>query len=382
MAEPITADPIPEPTPGAAAVVPPVDAPAAPQAAAVQADLDAITNGDDIIGFLDRNAAAITEADANTAAAAKAKEAAAAEPVKDEPAAPAPEPTAEEKAEQEEADHLAEEAKEEAADTAAGKKPTNRFRFQDEADQQVAAVAKAMKISLIEAAKIITDRQTKANPPGTAPAAPAPRADGLPATAEATAAKLTELRAARTKARTEYSDIFRANELTEEIEVLMDHQNVMRAHEQRIADQAQRQQQEQGAAAAQASMQKAVDSYPLCTPAAQATEQGKAFTAEMQRIFTQLETDDNPIVRDPNFYFRVAQMAGNNLGIAPGSPAPKAPTARAATPTARPAARPAPIVPGTARTTAPVKAPDDLGKKLDAVGSIEEFNQMMGIQGF
>jgi len=341
----------------------------------MQAQLDALTNADDIAAFIANNSAVLNEADAKAAKATEpepAKEPAPTpEPVAD-PAAPAAEPTAEEKAAQEEA---AEEAAE-----AAGKKPTNRFRFNDDTDRKVANVARAMGISLIEAAEIVSRKIAPATQ--AAPAAPAARADGLPATAEATQAKLTELRAARQKARKDDADIFKAQEITEEIEVLMEHKSVMQANEQRLADQTARQQAEQGATAASAAMQRTVASYPLCLPEAQNTPEGQAFTAEMQRIYTQMEADGNPLLQDPGHYFKLAQMAGNNLGIAPGQAAPKAPAARAATTAPRLAARPAPIVSGTARTAVPVVARDGLLQKLDAVGTMDELNQLLGKQDF
>ena len=75
-------------------------------------------------------------------------------------------------------------------------------------------------------------------------------------------------------------------------------------------------------------------------------------------------------------------MAGNNLGIAPGRAAPKPPAApRAATPP-RLAAKPAPIVSGTARVSAPVVAPDGMLTKLAAVGTMEELNQLLGKSDF
>lgn len=122
--------------------------------------------------------------------------------------------------------------------------------------------------------------------------------------------------------------------------------------------------------------QKAVEFYP------DTASKDSALTKKMFEIFDVLQDTRNPLISDPQMPFKLAQMAANELGIAPRNPkAPKAspaPTpAKVAAPSPSAARRSPTIQPasGNARTNTPQQptASDVLSKIED----VDQFRELM-----
>ena len=116
----------------------------------------------------------------------------------------------------------------------------------------------------------------------------------------------------------------------------------------------------------------AVEYYP------DTASKDSALTKKMYEIFDVLQDTKNPLVNDANLPIRLAQMAGNELGIAPktASKAPVKPAVAAPSPSAARRSQPT-IQPasGNARTNSPqpVSAQDVLSKIED----VDQFRALM-----
>lgn len=96
------------------------------------------------------------------------------------------------------------------------------------------------------------------------------------------------------------------------------------------------------------SEKKAVAMYP------DVLNTGSKLSQKIQSLHKQFEEDENPIVFDPKYRLKIAQMAANSLNIAPKSNS-KTPVVSAVIPKTQPIVRPAS---GNARSTVP--APIDI----------------------
>jgi hypothetical protein len=116
----------------------------------------------------------------------------------------------------------------------------------------------------------------------------------------------------------------------------------------------------------------AVEYYP------DTANKDSALTKKMYEIFDVLQDTKNPLVNDANLPIRLAQMAANELGIAPktASKAPVKPAVVAPSPSAARRSQPT-IQPasGNARTNSPqpVSAQDVLSKIED----VDQFRALM-----
>ena len=121
--------------------------------------------------------------------------------------------------------------------------------------------------------------------------------------------------------------------------------------------------------------QKAVEFYP------DTANKDSALTKKMFEIFDVLQDSGNPIISDPNMPFKLAQMAANELGIAPRNPkAPKAtpaPKPVATTPPSSTARRSQTIQPasGNARTNTP--QPINASDVLSKIEDVDQFRELM-----
>jgi len=121
--------------------------------------------------------------------------------------------------------------------------------------------------------------------------------------------------------------------------------------------------------------QKAVEFYP------DTANKDSALTKKMFEIFDVLQDSGNPIISDPNMPFKLAQMAANELGIAPRNPkAPKAtpaPKPVATTPPSSTARRSPTIQPasGNARTNTP--QPINASDVLSKIEDVDQFRELM-----
>lgn len=129
-------------------------------------------------------------------------------------------------------------------------------------------------------------------------------------------------------------DMEKTIELDERIEALNDerHQVIERDRQQSITQQSQEQR------VTQESWDRAIQFYPA------SADQASAFGKKMDEIAARLEAQENPLAHAPDSPWRIAQMAGNELGIAPIDPAkPKTNGNTPSKPLSSTATRPAPV---------------------------------------
>jgi hypothetical protein len=177
---------------------------------------------------------------------------------------------------------------------------------------------------------------------------------------ESIEAKIAELKERRKEAKKTF-DADLEIELEEQIDALKD----KRAELAVMAKQKQTTEEQQFYATAAKAEEKAIEYYP------DAANPQSALAKEMARIDQDLIATDNPLIYDPNKAFRVAQMAANNLSIAPRSSQQKQTTVRKVS--TRPALQPSN---GSTRSSA---APVALSKLDDPDMSLSEYEAM--IQG-
>lgn len=176
--------------------------------------------------------------------------------------------------------------------------------------------------------------------------------NGLPKTIAESEAMLADLRQQRRQALAKDLDFEKTAELDDKIEELRDHLGGLKISE----IEARRTQEEDWNTTLTQSKSRAVQVYPDSAVA------GSELVKEMARIDVELKDTENPLYHSPDKPFKLAQMAANNLGIAPKSAnAPAAKVAKpaassqpvkkpAATSAARPAKPASPPMSGTART--------------------------------
>lgn len=135
----------------------------------------------------------------------------------------------------------------------------------------------------------------------------------LPDTVEATRALIADLKAKRSVALGKDMNFTLAAELIDQIEAAQEHMSALREAGIR--------KEEQGRSKFEKDVQdakgRAVEVYPDVTKA------DSPLVAKMREIDAQLEADENPLFHSPDKYFKVAQMAANELGIAPRRPGTK-----------------------------------------------------------
>jgi hypothetical protein len=192
----------------------------------------------------------------------------------------------------------------------------------------------------------------------------------LPATVDEAHKALTTLRAERKKALGEDYDFAKTAELDDKIEQLRAHIATLSSRE----SVQQEQEKERFMAAVEDSKAQAVELYP------DVTDSNSALVKRMEEIDADMRDSDNPLYFDPNKPLKLAQMAANDLSIAPrsrGKAAPKPPATQQPTRPARPTA---PVVPasGNARTTTnqPNK-PGELLAEVDRVNDPASYDRLV-----
>jgi hypothetical protein len=114
------------------------------------------------------------------------------------------------------------------------------------------------------------------------------------------------------------------------------------------------------------SQNKAVAIYPDVTQAA------SPLVKRMVEIDRQMKEDGNPLYFSPDKPYKLAQMAANDIGIAPRNP-------KSATNPARPMAKSRTVQPasGNARTTAPTSPTDKIEQAVDQVDDIASYDALL-----
>jgi len=114
------------------------------------------------------------------------------------------------------------------------------------------------------------------------------------------------------------------------------------------------------------SQNKAVSIYPDTTKA------DSPLVKRMVEIDRQMKDDGNPLYFSPDKPFKLAQMAANDIGIAPRNPKSAATSAKPMTKsrTVQPAS-------GNARTTAPTSPNDKIEQAVDQVSDIASYDALL-----
>jgi hypothetical protein len=114
------------------------------------------------------------------------------------------------------------------------------------------------------------------------------------------------------------------------------------------------------------SQKKAVAIYPDTTKA------DSPLVKRMLEIDRQIKDDGNPLYFSPDKPFKLAQMAANDLGIAPRNP-------KSAASPARPVVKSRTVQPasGNARTTAPTSPNDKIAQAVDQVSDIASYDALL-----
>mgnify|MGYP006905789511 CR=1 FL=1 len=210
------------------------------------------------------------------------------------------------------------------------KPPQYRFRPEDE----VEALAFDIKKRAQKAGKKVTleDALTQAK---TILGADTKEEGGTeyPDSIEGSKAMLADLRAQRKKAFASDLDFELVADLDEKIDALKDHIGSLNTAE----SEALRKQEAEWDSTLEKSKGAAVTAYPDCTNPA------SALVKEMNKIDAALKETENPLYHSPEKPFKLAQMAANNLGIAPKT---------AASAPAKPAASSQPVKKPAAAATA------------------------------
>lgn len=187
-------------------------------------------------------------------------------------------------------------------------------------------------------------------------------AGAMPATIQATDAKIAELRAAKVKAQTDEVDFKKADELDQQIDALKEHRVDLREQGRLAQTEAQQRYNQTFDAATQ----RAVATYEF---AGQPESEGGKRIAE---IDTELKDSGDPLYHDPNKPMILAQMVAKELLIAPRKKEAKAATGKPAAEsrkaeTAAPAAKkPVMIASGESRTAARAANETDQVSKMIA----------------
>ncbi|MFT4177539.1 MAG: hypothetical protein QM627_12915 [Luteolibacter sp.] len=190
----------------------------------------------------------------------------------------------------------------------------------------------------------------------------------LPKSLDEAKDRLKELRTAKKKAfdDLEFSEAAR---LDSEIDDLRDHMDALKVRE---TDQ-QRARESEFTEAVKLSQEKAVLLYPATTDA------NSALVKRMEELDAQMQDDDNPLFYSPDKAFKLAQMAANDLGIAPRNPKAPAKPVKKTVPS-----RPVQPASGSARSSTPVSSAAKLDSAIDDLQSMDDYEKMvqaLGVSG-
>jgi hypothetical protein len=225
---------------------------------------------------------------------------------------------------------------------------------QDPIDATVAALRTANPNLSLKAALTLAEQAL-----GTAE--PAPKVDDTPPPPAVTdlRTELKELRAKHLKMTREYADDSEFE--TVEARILEIENDLIPA-----AQQFEQQNQVQIAEAFEQHAARAVELYP------DAAKEGSPLYNRMAQIHNDLEATGNPLVNAPDKALKIAQMAANELNIAPKT---KQATAPAKTGTRSPAPMTRPLGDANARTSAPRQT--RVEQVIDSIDSPEAFEKLV-----
>jgi hypothetical protein len=182
----------------------------------------------------------------------------------------------------------------------------------------------------------------------------------LPDTVEGTKALIADLKAKRSAALGKDMNFTLAAELIDQIEAAQEHMSALREAGIRKEEQGR----SKFEADVQAAKGRAVEVYPDVTKA------DSPLVAKMREIDAQLEADENPLFHSPDKYFKVAQMAANELGIAPRRPGTKTPEK---TVVKKPAAKAGEAPRSTVKQAAPIAGAAARSSQVTAPQKSEEI---------
>lgn len=263
------------------------------------------------------------------------------------------EPVAEEVAEEQEEEVSDDE---EVAEDEPEVKTKDRFRFKDPNDQKVAAVAKAMGVSLIEAAKIVEGQTTTKHQDSEA------EPEARESVAEVTAT-IKDLQTQK-KEKLAALEFEAAAELDEQIDTLRDKRDDLKASEAREKSLSEQRAADKFYADYAENEAKTVKFYP------DAAKADSPMGKEMARLEAEMLALGDPLYHSAGKPFALAKAAAINLGIPMTNPN-KSPVAKKAA-----ANRPIQPASGNARTTATAPAVRQ-EEAIDKIGSINDYEKFV-----
>lgn len=267
----------------------------------------------------------------------------------------------EEAASEEEAEEQSEETTEEEVtedDPEPEARTSKKIRFSNPDDLAVAAIAKAKKISLVEAARIYA---------GDPPATKHPEAtQEEEAATETVAAVSTAIKDLQTQKREKLAalDFEGAAELDEQIDALRDKRDELKISEARQQTLAEQKEAEKFYAAYQKSEDKTIGLYP------DAAVKDSPMSKEIARLDAEMLELGDPLYYSTDKPFILAKEAAKNLGI---------PMKKPGTAPVKKTVQHRPIQPagGNARTTS-TDANQALEKEIDQLDSLEAYERKFG----
>ena len=239
-------------------------------------------------------------------------------------------------------------------------KAKDRFRFKDPLDQKIAAVAKAMGVNLIEAAKIVEGQN------------PTKHQEDAPEARESVAEVTATIKDLQTQKRDLLAslDFEAAAELEAQIDDLRDKRDDLKISEAAEKSNAQQREVADITTRFEADREKFLKFYPDAVTAFNGQPPATEMAKEILRLNAEWETLGDPLFHHPEKAGVLMKEAAKNLGIPMVNPA-KAPASKKAT-----ANRPIQPASGNARTTATAPA-IRLDEAIDKIGSINEYERLV-----
>lgn len=267
----------------------------------------------------------------------------------------------EQDAEEQISDEEAEESEEQEEEPEA--KAKDRFRFKDPIDQQIAAVAKAMGVNLIEAAKIVEGRNSSnsADPTKHQDASQEREASESVATVTAT---IKELQAQK-REKLASLEFETAAELDEQIDALRDQRDELKVTEAREQSRQEQAETEKFYADYAASEDKTIGLYP------DAAVKNSPMAKEMARLEAEMLELGDPLYHSTDKPFILAKEAALKLGIPMRKPG--------ATPVKK-SVQHRPIQPagGNARTTS-ADANQRFVQEIESLDTLDAYERAVGL---
>jgi len=249
-----------------------------------------------------------------------------------------------------------------------------RFRPKNELETRAFEIFKQEKgIEMVDALERARAEMAPKPEEGEDTDSEAPKPTPFPKTVSDTEAKIKELRAERRKAMVDEVDFEKAADLDDQIDDLRDHLTTL----ERFAEAEAENQESQVEIRIREAQERAVQEYPDVQSAE------SELSRRMVEIDNYLGESGNPLFNDPDKFYKVAQMAANDLSISPvipGSTAKPASSGKKSASSVPPKRQASPVQPasGKARTQPQVNNPEaQVTAKVDSIKTELDYEQFI-----